>query len=151
MGCSFKVVWGPLGPRLKIVDRGVLHRNKIAHKNKHVTILLYSVLLRITQKILAGRLTIKVLQTFEAVRGPRGPRISILGLMLMTVCESIWRSLGHCELIWPVSGESTSPLKAGLGLASPAWTRESQLTALGSTTVHAFTFLLVYFEHLNAL
>ncbi len=28
------------------------------------------------------------------------------------------------------SGEYTSPLKAGLGLASPAWTRESQLTAI---------------------
>ncbi len=83
MSCSFKVVRGPRGPLHKIVDRRVLHRNKIARKNKHATILLYSILLRIKQKILAGRLTVKVLQTFEVVRGPRGPRISILGLNIV--------------------------------------------------------------------
>ncbi len=35
---------------------------------------------RIAQKILAGHLIVKVLQPFEVVRGPHGPRISILGL-----------------------------------------------------------------------
>ncbi len=36
----------------------------------------------LNKKILAGRLIVKVLQTFEVVRGPRGPRTSILGLMI---------------------------------------------------------------------
>ncbi len=78
--CSFKVDRGQRGPRPKIVDRRALYGKEIAHANKHVAILWYSVLFWIAQKILAGHLIVKVLQPFEVVWGPRGPRISILGL-----------------------------------------------------------------------
>ena len=80
VGCLFKVVRGPHRPRPKIVDRGALYGKEIANGNKHVAILLYLVLFRIAQKILAGHLIVKVLQSFEVVRGPHRPRISILGL-----------------------------------------------------------------------
>ena len=69
MWCSFIIFRGPRGPRPKFVDRGVLHGKQIAHKNKHAAILLYSVLLRNTEKILIERLIVKVLQTFEVVKG----------------------------------------------------------------------------------
>ncbi len=39
VGCLFKLVRGPRGPRPKFVDRGTLDEKKNAHENKHVAIL----------------------------------------------------------------------------------------------------------------
>ncbi len=47
---------------------------------------------------------VKVLQTFEVVRGPRGPRISILGLICPDQKE--WRKMLHYE--WAVGSYDRS-------------------------------------------
>ncbi len=64
--------------KMVTLDGFMVHADTREHFVKNAT-------LSIMQKILTGRLTVKVLQTFEAVQGSHGPRISILGLNFLAI------------------------------------------------------------------
>ncbi len=78
-------------------------------------------------KILAGQLIVKLLQTFEVVRGPHGPRISILGLMghlweVITCCRT------HVNIVADPSEESPAFFPGeGSGLCKPARTEDTEI------------------------